>query len=226
MNFSAIESAIAAEAAAHAEAALALNPHGEAEFLEMGSARLVYSGVFSSVHGAYGLGLDGPLENRDFVEVERFFTRKDRAAIFWTTPFTDVSLLTYLEHGYRKTKKVCVHGVEPSSAANLPVDPFVSGPEHGAWSLAFAKTIDPDAKEANLLSVTKLHQKNTRFYMSGGRASYTFFQLGTALIPYPCEETLEQQKNEAAGFHSKALVLVGEGKRFPLLYERTLHEPV
>ena len=54
-----IEAAFAAEAEAHARAALELNPHGEAEALELGAARAVYAGQWSQVHGVFGLGLDG-----------------------------------------------------------------------------------------------------------------------------------------------------------------------
>ena len=68
-----IEAAFAEEAAAHARASAELNSFGEAEAVEMGNGRLVYAGVFASVHGVYGLGLDGPVEERDWAEIDRFF---------------------------------------------------------------------------------------------------------------------------------------------------------
>ena len=219
MNFNAIESAIAAEAAAHAAASFALNSYGEAECVEMGSARLVYSGSFSSTHGVFALGLDGPVEERDFLEIERFFARKERPAVYWVTPFTDPSLKEFLRQGHRAIRTELVRGLTPSSPKDLPADPFLSGPDHGAWSLGFAKAIDPTAKEPNLLAVTKLHQKNTRFYLAEGGASYTFFHQGIALVPHPDAATWNLQLNEAAGFHSKSVVAIGGGDQIPFLYE-------
>jgi len=226
MNFSALESAFAAEAAAHAAACFALNSYGEAECVELGSARLVYSGSFSPTHGVFGLGLDGPVEERDFLEIDRFFTRKERPAVYWVTSFTDPSLREYLRHGYRAIRTELVRGVTPSSPKNLPADPFLSGPDHGAWSLGFAKALDPAAKEPNLLAVTKLHQKNTRFYLAEGGASYTFFHQGIALVPHPHPATWGLQLNEAAGFHCKSMAAIGGGDDIPFLYERILYEPV
>lgn len=226
MHLPAIESAIAAEAAAHAEACFALNSYGEAEAIEMGSARLVYSGSFSPVHGVFGLGLDGPAEARDFAEIEKFFARKERAPSFWVTPFTDPSVKEYLRSQYRAIRNEIVRGLKPASPRELKADPFLPGPDHGEWSLAFARTIDPAAKEANLLAVTKLHQKHTRFYSENGRASYTFFHQGIALVPHPCAETMKAQLNEAAGFHAKAFTVIGEGDEIPFLYERQLYEQI
>ena len=91
-----IELAFAAEAAAHARAAGELNTFGEAEALELGGARAVYSGAWSPVHGVFGLGLDGPVESRDLQEIERFFQKKERAAAYWLCPSTDSSLETLL----------------------------------------------------------------------------------------------------------------------------------
>jgi hypothetical protein len=219
-----IEAAIAAEAAAHARAAEELNPFGEAEAREMGSARLVYAGTFSPVHGVYGLGLDGPVEERDWEEIERFFQKKERAPHYWITPFTDASVLERIQKTHRPTRKEKVSGWAQLGPAQSENTPYLSGPDHEAWCLAFTRARNPEAQEADLLALTKLHQKNTRFHLAPPYASYTFFHQGIALLPYPSPSLLERQKIEAASFRSTAFVVIGE--LAPFLYERTLHEPV
>jgi hypothetical protein len=211
-NLPEIEAAIAAEAAAHSEAAAALNPYGEAEAMAIGRGRLIYSGVISSVHGVFGLGLDGPPEDRDWAEIERFFTRKDRPAAFWVTPFTDSTVMDVIKHTHRPARTIAVRG-EKLAPSPLEADPHLSGPDLSLWSQAFGES------EA----YTKLHQSDTRYFLSGGGASYTFFHNGYALVPHPSAETLALQKKES--FHSRAIIVMGEAD-LPLLYERILHEPI
>lgn len=215
-----IEAAIAAEAAAHTAAAAELNPYAEAETLELGRANAVYSGAISPVHGVYALGLDGPPEERDWREIERFFHRKERAATYWITPFTDPAVVETIRETHRPTLKQAVRG-ELLTSSSDPLDPF-TGPNLDAWSKAFG----------DAAAFTKIHQRGTRFYLTSGAASYTFFHQGIALIPVPRKETFAEQRNE--NFHSKALVVMGDlksiaaagGSDLPLLYERVLYEPI
>jgi hypothetical protein len=226
INLPDIEAALAAEAAAHARAALDLNPFLEAEAVELGRARLVYAGTFSPVHGAYALGLDGPLEERDWQEIHRFFQRKEREANFWLAPFTDPSVAEALGARYRAGPATKVIGITlgPSPGGNFPDG--VSNPEHGAWALTFSRRENPARNEPDLLAMTKVHQRETRFYLLGDEAaSYTFFHQGLAIIPYPDERLLPLQKREAEEFKCSALICLGDSS-LPLLYERTLHEPV
>jgi hypothetical protein len=223
-----IEAAIAAEAAAHAEAAADLNPFGEAEARELGRARLVYSGAYAPVHGVYGLGLDGPVENRDWEEIERFFAKKERAPHFWLTPFTEPSVSAHLVSTHRLILRQNVRGwlTLPPATETGPHDPYLNGPDHAAWCLAFTRARNPAANEPDLLALTKLHQKNTRFYLEGEAASYTFFHSGVALVPSAHPALLDAQKKDAIAFRSSAFVVMGEGIAAPELYERILHEPV
>lgn len=242
-EFHEIEAALAEEAAAHARASAELNSFGEAEAVEAGNARLVYSGVFSLVHGVFGLGLDGPAEDRDWAEIERFFQRKERAPFYYLTPFTDPTIATHihLTHRIARTERICGWMLEGEGQAVH--DAYLSGPDHGEWSLAFARLRNPGAKEADLLSATKLHQKNTRFYLQAGAASYTFFHRGIAVVPYPAGlSLLKLQKKEAEAFRCKAFVVMGMSPSThsgdtspnvgtsdslpPLLYERKVYEPV
>jgi hypothetical protein len=220
-----IEQAFAREASAHAAAALELNPYGEAEALELGDARAVYTGQWSSVHGVMGLGLDGPVEERDLREVERFFHRKERSPAFWVTPETDPSLLELLGRDYRIVRSTSVHGCALPADAELPAPSGASREvDHRAWTLALTQQLDPYAKEPGLLALTKLHQKETRFYLGGGSASYTFFHSGLALVPSPgAHSLLALQVNEAAEFRS-TFFATGAVSPLPFLYERTLHE--
>lgn len=237
-----IEAALAEEAAAHARASADLNSFGEAEAVEMGSARLVYAGVFASVHGVYGLGLDGPVEERDWAEIDRFFQRKERAPVYYVTPFTDPSVAARLAKSHRLARTESVCGWILEGNGETLHDAYLSGPDHGEWSLAFARLRNPAAKEADLLSATKLHQKNTRFYLQAGAASYTFFHRGIALAPHPAGlSLLKLQKKEAEAFRCKAFVVMGVNPSAdtgtsqstgtgdslpPLLYERKVYEPV
>lgn len=220
-----VEIALAAEAAAHARAALELNPYLDAEARELGSAWLVYAGTFSPVHGVFGLGLDGPIEERDWDEIHRFFQRKEREPYYWTTPFTDPSVLEGLARTHRATRVVSVHGIDLAAAPATAMPEGSSTPEHGAWSLAFARRENPARTEADLFALTKLHQKETRFYLHGEAASYTFFSRGIALIPPVDLRTLPLQQREAEEFKSTALITLNDST-YPKLYERTLHEPV
>lgn len=226
LNLADIEAAIAAEAAAHARAALDLNPFVEAEVVEFGRGRLVYAGTFSPVHGVYGAGLDGPLEEREWQEIHRFFQRKEREADFWTAPFTDPSVAEGLAARYRVARAEKVHGVALGASPGGEFPAGSSNPEHGAWALTFSRRENPARKEPDLVATTKIHQRETRFYLLGEEAaSYTFFQNGIALIPFPDERLLPLQRREAEEFKCTALVTLGASS-LPLLYERTLHEPV
>jgi hypothetical protein len=220
-----IELAFAAEAAAHAAAALDLNPFGEAEALELGQARAVYSGQWSPVHGAIGLGLDGPVEERDLREIERFFFRKERPAAYWVTPATDPSLAALLGRDFAPVRTVKVHGCAPAAAAaELPGPAGASRDvDHKAWTLAFTRLLDPAAQEPGLLALTKLHQKETRFYATANSASYTFFHAGVALVPAAgAHSLLALQAREAAEF--RAPFFATGPSPLPFLYERTLYE--
>lgn len=220
-----IEAAFAAEAEAHARAALDLNPFGEAESLELGNARAVYSGQWSPVHGVFGLGLEGPVEARDLQEIERFYFKKERAPAFWLTPETDPSLAELLRQDYEPTRHVPVHGLALPAASELPPAAGSSSPDHQAWSLAFTQVMDPGAEQPGLSALTKLHQRDTRFYLGAhGGASYTYFRNGVALVPVPSVHTLlSLQVKEAADFKC-SFIATGALSPLPLLYVRVLHE--
>lgn len=222
-----IEFAFAAEAAAHAAAALELNPHGEAESLELGDARAVYSGAWSPVHGVFGLGLDGPVEQRDLQEIERFFQKKERAPGYWVSPETDPSLLALLGADFEPKRKMAVHGAALPLAQELPAASGVNQPEHKAWCLAFTQATDPGAKETGLFALTKLHQKETRLYLaaSGVSASFTFFARGVALVPFPgVPSLLALQAADAATWKASYFVSTAAAVQLPFLYERTFYE--
>lgn len=218
-----IESALAAEAAAHARAALELNPFGEAEALELGHARAVYSGQWSPVHGVFALGLEGEVTERDLAEIDRFYFRKERPVAYWITPETDPSLLALLERDFAPTRKVPMHGTplagwEPGATTGVS-----AGVDHRQWSLAFTQTLDPAAREPGLLALTKLHQKETRFYMEAN-ASYTYFRGGLALVTVPTS-LLALQAKEARDYACDFIAIAGVSG-LPFLYERTLYERI
>ncbi len=237
-----IELAFAAEAASHARAAAELNPFGEAEALELGDARAVYTGVWSPVHGVIGLGLDGPVEERDLREVEKFFSLKERAPNYWISPATDPSLLELLGRDYHAVKKIPVHGLRlggiegeapsPSPFSGIPALPEPTGtsqPEHAEWSLAFTRLTDPLAKEPGLLALVKLHQKETRFYLNalaGNSASYTYFSRGVALVPHPSSHGLLALQADEAHKYRARFFAAGAACPLPFLYERTLFERI
>lgn len=213
------------EAAAHAFAAAELNPFGEAEILELGDARAVYCGAWSPVHGVLGLGLSGPVEERDLREIERFYFKKERDPAFWITPETDPSLTALLAHEYHPVKSIPVHGAALNADLCLPEPNGSSQPDHHQWTIAFSLTLDPNAKEPGLLALTKLHQKETRRYLAGGGncASYTFFHRGIALVPAPSTHTLlALQAHEARQWKAEFLV-TGAASPLPFLYERSLY---
>lgn len=227
LNFSEIEAAFAAEAAAHARASLDLNPFVEAEVIEQGRARLVYAGTFSPAHGAYALGLDGPVEERDWQEIHRFFQRKEREPHIYTTPFTDASVVEGMGVRYRIAGSTKVNGISLQEAKPGPFPAGISNPEHGAWALAFSRLENPERKEPDLVAMTKMHQRETRFYLleDGQGASYTFFHRGLAIVPFPHPPLLALQKREAEEFRCTGFICLNEPS-LPLLYERTHHEPI
>src|SRR6218665_2003091 len=133
-DFHEIEAALAEEAAAHARASADLNSIGEAEAVEMGNARLVYSGVFSSVHGVYGLGLDGPAEERDWAEIDRFFQRKERAPVYSLAPFADTDIAIHIRPTHRLDRTEKVSGWMLEGNGEAMHEAYLSGPDHGEWS--------------------------------------------------------------------------------------------
>ena len=217
-----IEAVIALEAAEHAMAVAALNPYSEAEVLELGAGRAVYCGSFSPVHGCYALGFE-ELEEKDFRQIETFFLRKERAPTFWTVPKTSPSLFSFLQENFRPTKVQAIHGKELKALEAAPI-PLDRGLDLGEWALAFSRGENPAAKEPGLLASVKLHQKNIRFYLENGKASYTYFAEGIAYIPFPEPSLLPLQEKEAAQF--RCHFLISPSPHFPKLYERTLHEPL
>ena len=232
----ALEAAFAAEMAAHCAAAAELNPYAEAESLELGTARAVYCGAWSPVHGVAGLGLDGPVEARDLAEVERFFHRKERAPAFWICPETDPSLLELIRRDYHETRKVAVHGISLKEVeASLPAAAGSSKPDLTSWALEFTRALDPGAREPGLLALTKLHQKDTRYYQSivapsalldaaAGEASYTFVHHGIALVPAPSSLSLLALQAAEAKEWNLAFLAACHEKSLPLVYERSLYE--
>lgn len=232
MNARNLEFAFAAEMAAHCAAAAELNPYAEAECLELGAGRAVYCGAWSPVHGVAGLGLDGPVEPRDLAEVERFFHRKERAPAFWLCPETDPSLAELLGRDYRATRTVAVHGIGLGEALPLPEASGTSKPDPNAWALDFTRALDPGASEPGLLALTKLHQKDTRYYSGMAQAaSYTYFHGGIAMVPAPSAHSLlalqaRDAKEWGASFLATARAIVSSDNAsvLPLVYERTLYE--
>lgn len=220
-----IETAFAAEAEAHARAALELNPFGEAEALELGNARAVYAGQWSAVHGVFGLGLEGSVERRDLQEIERFYFRKERAPAYWITPETDPSLLSLLGPDFEPRLRVPVHGLALPASSGLPAPGGTSEPDHQAWSLAFTQVLDPGANQPGLAALTKLHQRDTRFYLGALQgASYTYFKNAVALCPVPSAHSLlALQVKEATDFKC-TFFATGALSPLPFLYERTLYE--
>ncbi|MGE3262358.1 MAG: hypothetical protein AB7K68_11310 [Bacteriovoracia bacterium] len=222
-----IEAAIAAEAAAHARATFDLNHLSEAESLELGTARAVFTGSFSSVHGVFGLGLDGYIENSDFEMIEKFYQKKERAASYWICPATDPSLTAFLGSRFKETKTQAVHAAPIGKNSPFPMaGQGSSTPDLQEWMVAFAQSDNPAAKEPSLVSFTKIHQKETRFYSHAGTASYTFFHRGIALVPSPgSPRLLALQWEEARDFGAKVFATLAPSA-LPLLYERKLLEPV
>lgn len=223
-----IEIAIAAEAAAHAKATHELNHLSEAESLELGAARAVFTGSFSSVHGVIGLGLDGYIENSDFEMIERFYQKKERAPFFWICPATDPSLREFLGNRFHETGKQVVHAMKLDPAATSPFGaaPPFSPPDFQEWTIDFAKMDNPQATQPSLASFTKIHQKDTRFYSHAGTASYTFFHRGVALVPNPASQRLlALQWQEAKDFGAKVFATLAPSA-LPLLYERKLFAPI
>jgi hypothetical protein len=222
-----IEYSFAAEAAAHARAALELNPFCEAESLELGDGRAVYTGTFSAVHGVSGIGLEGAVEERDLREIEHFYLRKERPATFWVTSFADPSLRELLARDYKPTRTLPVHGATLGQGPlGLPEPSGSSSPDPGDWALGFTRALDPAAREAGLLALTKLHQRETRYYRAQSSASYTFFFRGIALVPFPpVHSLLALQAREAEEFRCRWIVTAGASP-LPFLYERTLYEPI
>ena len=217
-----IEMAIAAHNEAYALATLEVNPFSEAETLDLGHAKAVYVGAVSPIHGVVGLGLEGEVTPSDLKQIENFFFKKERPATFWITPETHPSLLDLMGPNYKATTNQKIYGAkdwELSEEKNTS-----STPELNDWPLAFTKTRKPTVAEPDLEAVTILHQKNARFYMNiSGAASYTFFYQGIALAPI-ASDCLPFQMNEAKQFNCSWFITLQN--TLPLLYERTLYEPI
>jgi hypothetical protein len=96
--------------------------------------------------------------------------------------------------------------------------------DHRNWCLALTQALDPFAKEPGLFALTKLHQKDTRYYLSPSGASYTYFHAGIALIPVPGPHSvLALQASDAVEFKCMTIATSGSSP-LPFLYERTLYE--
>jgi hypothetical protein len=220
-SISEIEQAIALEAVAHAEALASLNPYSEAEWIEIGNTKLVYTGVTSSVFGAYNFATDEIWEEREWLELERFFSRKERSPHFWVSPLTAPECIERIKHTHKITKKQKVFGLELK-----PREEFEEKlPDLDNWGILFSKLQNPQATEASFLALIKLHQKNTRFYENELEGSYTFFHSGIALSPYPSERLSAYQQASAEKFQCKMYCEL-EHSSLPTVYERILYEPI
>lgn len=219
-----IEIAIAAEAEAHALATKELNPFSEATFREIGDGRLVYCGTQSPVHGAYGLGLDGALEERDWKMIERFFQELERPPAFWFCPLTDPDVVEDAKRFAPNSQLLPVHGSTLEGENPFGQAVGTSEPDHGEWTLAFSRREKPGTQERSLLALTTLHQGNTRFYLGRESATYTFFHRGLALVPFPAPSLSALQWKEAKEFGAKAIVHL-QPSSLPLIYERSHYEP-
>lgn len=211
------EITLAEEAAAYARACLELHPYGEAEVLDLGTAKAVFSGLHSPIHGVYALGLDSEVDPKDIEEIEAFYSRKERTSAFWLTPFTDASLLALLKN-YRPTKKEKVYAI-PFSQAKSPEH---LPPDLEQWPLLYTQQ-RTGATQPDFLALAKLHQKNTRFYLQDGAAAYTFFHQGVALLQ-GATSAFPMQSAEAKKFSCTTCITTESVGDF--LYERTLYEPV
>ena len=209
---SAVERAIAAEAAAHAEAVLALNPYSEADFLELGCALAVYSGVASPWNALYGDLFS--LEPRDWDHVKKFFSERDAHCLAWGTekfPVPAKKMETMLV--YAETLSPMTNKVPP--AENIP-------PE--TWPLLFTQERRPESLAPDFLAALKFQQRETRFYAQNKAASYTFFHGGVAWVPFPAEHSLlELQKRDAGNFGCRFFATTAPGFS-PFAFERTLYE--
>lgn len=220
----AIEPAIAAEAAAHTLAAAELNPFTDAEVLDLGGAFACYGGIFSRANGVHGLGLNGAVEARDIVEIERFFQQKEARPAYWISSATDPSLLELLGKTYSATKHELIYGAALEASKPLANSSGTNAPEPELWPLAFTRARDSQKNEPDLLALVKLHQKETRRYLNGDQdASYTFFHNSVAWVPHASSAALlALQWNDAREFRAK--YFASYNPQFPKLYERKLYE--
>jgi hypothetical protein len=225
MNPVDVEMIIAEEACRHAEAVAALNPYSEAEWIAIGNTRCIYAGASSPVFGVYAFQEEN-WEEREWRELERFFSLKERPASFWVTAFTPKESLERIEKTHRCTKVETIYGTElsPEQTSTTPLSP-IPLPDLDRWSLLFSRRENPAATEASYLSAVKLHQKETRFYENGGEASYTFFSQGFAYVPYPSASLRDWQIQQAQEFRAKFFLERKSATALPLL-TRNLYEPI
>jgi hypothetical protein len=216
-----IEQAIADEAVAHVEAVASLNPYAEAEWIEIGNSKLVYTGVTSSVFGAYNFAVDEIWEEREWLELERFFSRKERAPNFWVNPLSNPACIERIQSTHKITKKQKVFALELKTREGFEE----KLPDLEKWGILFSKLQNPEAREASFLALIKLHQKNTRFYENQMEGSYTFFHSGIALVPFPAPALSATQQASAEKFQCKIYCEL-DHSNLPLLYERILYEPI
>lgn len=223
-----LEEVLALEAEAHARATLELNPYSEAESLDLGTMRAIYTGAISSVHGVFATGLDGDFEERDLKEIERFFSKKERAPLFWASPATHPTWLEYLE---KNAKKIATQRVHGAALKDFMVPANASGnnkPDFTRWALSFTRLRNPTAKEPDLISQIKMHQKNTRYYLDekNSLATFTFFEKGLAFSSHKAsDELFSLQLKDAKEFSAKYFFTNRESS-LPFLYERNLYEPL
>lgn len=212
-----VEAAIADEASKFCDATLDINPYSEAEVLELGTARAVYTGVISAVHGVYGLGLDGPVEERDILEIEKFYARKERTPRFWVSDFADSSLLEFLGK-YEITQTQIICGQEAKSIS-IAATEGNNAPDLNQWASSFSKIENP------LAAQTRVHQKNLRFYLNESKSTFTFFSGNIAFIPFVQRELFPKQVADIKKFQTKFVVNTEEGF-LPKIYERKLYERI
>ena len=95
-----------------------------AEFERVAGGYAVYCGAGNPVTQAVGIGLDGPVEAREFDQLEEFYFSRKEPVRVETCPLADGSLLElYAQRGYRVTEfsNVMVRAVgDESSPACVP----------------------------------------------------------------------------------------------------------
>jgi hypothetical protein len=218
-----VEAALRAEAVDFAAASRDLNPYGEAEAREIAGAWAIYCGQFSETHGIFGW--EFAPEPRELEAALRFFQDKERALAFWVTSFADRSLRDWAREVGRPLRTETVYCLRLKSSGQESLS-AASTPNLETWPLAFTRARNPAATEADLLALTKLHQRNTRFSAADGFGSYTYFHLGSAWIPFLHPALFSAQRQEAEHFRAPWLATASDFGEIPRLYERILYELV
>ena len=209
-----IEMAYANFARDYTLAAKELNPYADCDLLALGNSIAVYSGVFSPVHGVYAAGIDGPLEKRDFEEIELFFQKAEREPIWHLSEISDPSLFKDLERFNKSDSLVTVFDLKNENQALSASDARITVPQdHGDWLLAHTcSRKNTQVNEADLYSSIVLHMKNTRLYLHPSKkdAAFTYFSQGGAIIFISLgtqEDTFHAQMKEAQEYGSQWLAV-------------------